>query len=761
MKKPRHSGNSLHVRIRAVALLAGMVLALCAALVWKTWSDLLPLPATLSLSDAPVIKPQVVDRHGTPLTVTYQNPWNLHDRVPLHTIPALLQQAFIEAEDRRFFQHGGPDWTARAHALLQDLRARRAVRGASTITEQVVRMLHPRPRTLRSRWLEGIEAGRLEARFSKAATLELYLNQVPYAAQRRGVVQAARGYFDRDLDTLTVKETLALAVLVRSPARLDLRQSPAEIERPVARLAKRLQETGAISPEQYRRVLAERLALHMPEPPVQAPHFVQYLLHARPAPQGYSSTRIASTLDAFMQQFAQKLLDQRLDDLSADHVTDGAILVADHRSDEVLAWVSSASDDRPVSAIDAVTSPRQPGSALKPFVYALALEKGWTAATLIDDSPLAMPVGSGLHAYHNYSRVHYGWLRLRDALGNSLNIPAVRAAQFVGPDQLLERLHSLGFESLTRHPDEYGDGLALGNGEVTLLELVQAYATLARGGLFRPLRAILLAVPSAQAARQVFTPEVSSLIADILSDPQARRLEFGNGNLLRFPVQTAVKTGTSSAYHDAWAVGFDSRYTVGVWLGNLDQTPMRGITGSTGAALLLRAVMAELNKDQEPQPLPLSPGLVPVRICRLSGHLAGSHCPTMEEWFEPDKVPREECHQHDHARPASGSDIPGSNIRGPDTLVPVRLLRPTPGLELAMDPRIPDELEAFPLALPPELPSTRVEWSVDGRLVGITENRRNQLLWNLARGHHSARARVWLAGDGSPITTQAVEFTVK
>ena len=249
---------------------------------------------------------------------------------------------------------------------------------------------------------------------------------------------------------------------------------------------------------------------------------------------------------------------------------------------------------------------------------------------------------------------------------------------------------------------------------------------------------------------------MSSLIADILSDPQARQLEFGSGNLLRFPVQTAVKTGTSSAYHDAWAVGFDSRYTAGVWVGNLDQTPMRGITGSTGAALLLRAVMAELNKDQEPQPLPLSPRLVPARICRLSGHLAGSHCPAMEEWFEPDKLPREECHQHDPAQPASGPDLPG-----PGTLVPVRLLRPTPGLQLAMDPHIPDELEAFPLALPPELASQRVEWLIDGRLVGVTEHRRNQFLWGLTRGRHNARARVWIDGAVAPISTQAIDFIVK
>jgi penicillin-binding protein 1C len=234
--------------------------------------------------------------------------------------------------------------------------------------------------------------------------------------------------------------------------------------------------------------------------------------------------------------------------LHANEVTNGAVLIVDHLSNEVLAWVNGGnlSEDWPGSRLDGVTTPRQPGSALKPFLYALALEKGWTAATLIDDSPLAMPVGSGLHSYRNYSRVHYGSVRLRVALGNSLNIPAVRTAQFIGPANFLERLTRLGFRSLSQHPDYYGDGLALGNGEVTLLELVQAYASLARQGVFRPLETVLHAPE--ETPRRVFSEEVSTLIANILSDPEARRLEFGHGNLLRFPVQTAVKTGISAAW---------------------------------------------------------------------------------------------------------------------------------------------------------------------------------------------------------------------
>ena len=170
--------------------------------------------------------------------------------------------------------------------------------------------------------------------------------------------------------------------------------------------------------------------------------------------------------------------------------------------------------------------PRQPGSALKPFAYALALEKGWTAATLIDDSPLVESVGNGVHNFRNYSRQYYGPIRVREALGNSLNVPAVRAIQFTGRSELLERLWLLGFDSLTQHPDFYGDGLALGNGEVTLFEMVQAYATLARAGEFRPLEWRLDAIDLSEPRRQVFGREVSSVVADILSDPDARRLEF-------------------------------------------------------------------------------------------------------------------------------------------------------------------------------------------------------------------------------------------
>ncbi len=716
-------------------------LAFCAILGWRTFHDLRPLPESLNLDDSAVRKVQILDRHGIALTVTYQNHWNLHDYVPLHQIPAFLQQAFLISEDRRFFRHGGVDWIARLHAVAENLAAMRTVRGASTISEQVVRMWHPRPRTVWSRWLEGLEAAQLERRFSKADIFEFYLNQVPYAAQRRGVVQAARYYFGRDLDTLSRKEMLALAVMVRAPARLDVSRDRQGIEKPAARLARQMQAQKLISKNERERILASDLTIHTEVLPVHAGHFVHYLYQALKPDSIAGRARLRTTLDSKLQGKLQQILDQRIRDLNRREVSHGAVLAVDHERSEVLAWVTAGEpmSEAPQSWIDPVTAPRQPGSTLKPFLYALALASGWTAATILDDSPLKEPVGVGLHTYHNYSRGHYGPVRLREALGNSLNIPAVRTIQHVGAERFLRLLADLGIHSLVQHPDFYGDGLALGNGEISLLELVRAYAVLARQGNYRPLRLLLTDDMTAAPDRRVFSAEVTSLIGHILSDPQARMLEFGQGSLLRFPVQTAVKTGTSNDYRDAWAVGYNDRYTVGVWMGDLDRLAMQGVTGSMGPALVLRAVFAEINRHRETRPLYLSPRLVMMDVCRDTGQPADGRCLNVSEWFVRGTQPR-----------------PGP---GPDTQPAVIYLQqPSPGLQLAMDPRIPDDKEAFLFKLAGTGRRIRVVWLVDGQVCATTMT--GEFLWPLQRGKHTAQAVVWRDPSDQPVETTTVAFVV-
>jgi len=732
-------------RHRIIPAILLLCIAGAGALIWKTHSDLRPLPDALGLETFGLRKVQVVDRNHIPLTVTYRNRWNIHDYLPLHDMPEILRQAFVVSEDQRFYRHGGVDWQARLHALWQNLTALQSIRGASTISEQVVRMWHPRPRTLWSRWLEGLEAARLEKSFSKGQILEFYLNQVPYAGQRRGVAQAARYFFDRDPDTLSTAEMLSLVVMVRAPSRLNVRNNPAGLARSIRQLAERLSKLGIIDQGPVVAVGTAGLRIKAAAPPVRADHFVHYLHRLKPPLAVSGHGRLHTTLDAGLQHTVQTLLDHRIQDLTDRGARNGAALIVDHQRSEVLAWVNSGAylDDVPGSWIDAVTTPRQPGSTLKPLLYALALENGWTAATLVDDYPLSAPVGRGLHAYHNYSRTYYGPLRVREVLGNSLNIPAVRAIQFVGVADFLDCLRTLGIRSLQQHPDFYGDGLALGNGEITLLELVRAYTVLARQGVYRPLTYLMSADSRPPESRRIFSTETASLIGNILSDPQARRLEFGNGSLLRFPVQTAVKTGTSSDYRDAWAVGFNHRFTVGIWIGNLDHRATDGVTGSNGPALVLRSVFAELNRHQDTRPLYLSPRLVKAEICRDSGMAADGGCASLSEWFAPGTEP--------HAQQAHAV-LSGNSAAA-------YLQHPTPGMQLAMDPRIEAADQAFVFKLANLPDNTPVNWFVDDKLAATTAT--GEYLWTLQPGIHSVRTRIWQAESGRFQDTAAVRFVVK
>ena len=731
-----------HKTTITVLVIGCLLIAGIGVVVWKTFEDLQPLPHSLNFEKSNIRKVQILDRDGIPLTVTYQNRWNIHDYVPLHEIPSLLQHAVVVSEDRRFYRHHGVDWRARVMALFQNIRSFRTVRGASTITEQVVRMWRPRPRSLWSRWLEGFEAYRLEKVFSKEQILECYLNQIPYAAQRRGVVQAARYYFDRDLDTVSHKEVLALAVMVRAPGRLDPHKTPDRLEKPILRLARKMRQEKLIDPAGFDRIQGVPVQSRIPSFTVKAEHFVHHLYSTTPPSRMTRLRRLHTTLGAPLQQKIQTILDQRLRDLKAKDVHNGAVLVVNHEKSEVLAWVNggASSDGVTESWIDAVTTPRQPGSTLKPFLYALALEKGWTAATLVDDLPLAAPVGHGLHTYHNYSRTHYGPLPLRHALGNSLNIPAVRTIGFVGVNNFLSCLRTLGINSLHQHPDHYGEGLALGNGEITLLELVGAYTVLANRGVYHPLKTIMEENGRGHRGKPVFSPETTSLIGSILSDPDARRLEFGRGSLLRFPVQTAVKTGTSSDYRDAWAMGYNNRFTVGVWVGNLDHQATKGVTGATGPALILRSVFAELNRNRQTRPLYLSPRLTKRDICRKTGLPDDGGCATITEWFAPGTEPE--------SRPFPQP-------------VPKRpyLQRPSHGLQLAMDPRIPDDHEAFQFQMANLPENAMVDWIVDGRLTATTSTR--NYLWPLSRGMHRVMAKVWTSYATSPMETASVNFIVK
>lgn len=768
-----------------------------------------------------VAKPVVYDRYGKRLSYTYENPWNVHDQLPLEEVPLFLQQAILVAEDQRFYQHRGPDWRARSHAVWQNLLALRVVRGASTISEQVVRMLRPRPRTLWSRWLEGWEAGALEQDSGKTDILEFYVNQVPYAARRRGVALAARYYFGRDIDTLNRKEMLALAVMVRSPSGLSpLRPNP-RLEKAIATLAERMQGRGLVTPKQKQRLLAQSLLEEFApatkatngfqagfdaaasveqgqqgeQQPLDSSHFVrhvqsQYQLYEATHFVAHAAPVIHSSLDTQLQHSIQRMVDTRLARLAGKKVGSAGVLVVDHCSNEVLSWVVShvGQAKQRFNQIDTVRVPRQPGSALKPFLYALALQKGWHAATLIDDSPTQARVGQGLHEYHNYSHRYYGLIPLREALGNSLNIPAIKTVDYVGTENYLGFLRRVGIHSLDDHPHVYGDGIALGNGEISLFELVQAYTTLARQGHFVALkvlqdRAVAGAGANgrlppksacfsyqAEGTSQVMDATAASLIADILADPGARDKEFGRHSILNLPYQTAVKTGTSSDYRDAWALGFNDRFTVGVWMGNMDYQPMVEVTGSTGPATVLRSVFHQLNKNRDVQVLALDQDLRRIRICRDTGRMVGEDseyqsCEMRDELFSIEQLAAlKQPSIHTDARAAgpvkNGSDIDSDeSVRLTRELTSgPRISKPSQGLNIALDPRIPDASEYFEFELSGIGKIKRVDWYVNNEFLSTTTAGRLQ--WQVARGIFETYAVVWQQQNELPLRTSTVTYRV-
>jgi len=683
---------------------------------------------------------QLIDRNGVPLSTSYQSRWNTADKIPLYDYPALLKQAFIISEDRKFYQHQGVDWRARAAGLWLNIKTGERLRGSSTITEQVVRMINPRPRTLWSKWVEGIEATILESKVAKADILEFYLNQVPYAAGRRGVAQAAHYYFARDLDTLTPREMLALVVLARAPSAYDLFHAPGKIDKPLERLASDLDSRHLLTAPEEAQI--GEGTLHVAQQPpisVYAQHLVRYIRSTgRIDP---NAARVTTTLDAALQNQVQAVLDRRVRDLEKRNVHNGAALVMDYKSGDVLAWVVAGAANplgaTPAGDIDAVTTPRQPGSAMKPFLYARALDKGWSAATLLDDSALAEAVGTGLHRFRNYSGTYYGPITLREALGNSLNIPALLTIRHVGVDDFLSHLRRMEFTSLTRSADIYDEGLALGNGEVSLLEMVKGYAALANNGEFKSPH-FLRYDEGPQTYFAAFTPETSAIMGNILSDPWARRLEFGKDSILNFRQQTAVKTGTSTDYKDAWVFGYNDRYVVGIWMGNMDRTPMEEVTGSTGPALALRSIMTILNKNRETLKLPLPSQLVWQDVCVRPVTADGS-CPKRSELFTPEQL-------------AGLEKSPAVPVRQ------IEVIRPTSGLQIAYDPRIPADHQKFRFEVAGLSAAEQTEWILDGETLGSTTD--GHYLWGVSKGRHVLHIRV--EDDQGQVTAlEPVDFVVK
>jgi len=640
---------------------------------------------------------------------------------PLAEISPALLDAVLRSEDRRFRQHGGVDPWAVAAAGWTWLRGGPR-RGASTISMQLAALLDPElrrgdaPRSGARKWAQMRAAWALEEGWSKDEILEAYLNLVTFRGELQGVAAASAVLFDKQPHGLSQPEAIVLAALLRAPnadratllrrsesLSASLRPDPAryrsrdrqgavgcavELGQPLPDgRGSESCETGGGAPvgETSDGVplseagdggpLAEAVARVAGRPRgsgprvKHAPHVARRLL--RPGEPG----DVRATLDASLQRFAAAALRQHLLALRGRNAADGAVLVVDNDSGEVLAYVGSSGELSPAPEVDGVRARRQAGSALKPFLYATALEERLlTPATLLDDAPLEIPVGGGLYRPQNYDEQFRGLVSVRSALAASLNVPAVRALQVVGPEGLARSLRQLGI-ALDRPGDDYGPSLALGSADVTLWELVGAYRALARGGVWQPLRlrreGAGAAAPCAGDGCRVFSPQTSFLVADMLADRESRAHTFGLESPLATRFWSAVKTGTSKDMRDNWCIGFSPRYTVGVWVGNFSGRPMHDVSGVSGAAPVWLEVMERLHRDGgAPAPTP-PPGVVARRVS-FAASGSGAAEPARREWF------------------LEGTERPwdGAAPRPPLADAP-RIVSPAPDTVIALDPEIP------------------------------------------------------------------------
>ena len=711
----------------ASAIAAGIApLVMLAA--WIAW----PLPeAMLAPSVAPAVT--VADRNGIPLRGTRASDGTRARWVSIAELDPDLITAFLAVEDRRFYAHHGVDWRAVARAVRDDLRARRIVSGASTLTMQTARLLAPSDRDAAGKLAQALWALRIERHLTKQQILEQYLNRVHLGQGTIGVAAATALYFDASPADVSVAQAALLAGLAHAPANENPFASLVRARRVRARAITRMRAAGNVGEADAARALAEPLIARPAGTPFLAPHFTTRVLQwAEDSALATSATLgsggvLRTSLDLELQSALEAEVRHTVQVLGDRGVREGATVVLDNRTGEVLAWVGSPDFWADTAGqTDMVVSPRQPGSALKPFVYGLAFDRGFTAATVLPDVAREYQTSVGLYRPRNYDHRFHGPVRIREALGSSYNIPAVETAERIGAGSVLGVLRAAGFASLHRSADYYGLGIALGNGDVTLLELANAYRALGSGGLWRPVRWRPASGPASEPGRRVISARSAAIVLDILADDEARVPGFGISTPFEFAFPVAVKTGTSRHFTDNWAVAVTGRFTVAVWVGNFSGRAMEGVSGITGAGPLLHRAVLETAKRYAPGAFiaPPEAGDVSVRICRLSGMRAGPDCPTADEWFIPGSEPADECDWHRHGEvtmPAAYTEWLATE-RGAGTRVVAnvaaspagfRIVSPLDGDRYSVPPSV--DARYSTIALRAAGARSAVRWSVDGR----------------------------------------------
>ncbi len=744
----------------ALSALAALLGVAGALLAYAYLAPLTPLD-----EQAPAAGTLLVDRYGVPLLRDSSEGTRIP--VSLDDIAPIVVSATVAAEDQRFWRHPGVDPFAVARALTDALARQGQPRGASTLTQQLARRLYlpddDAPALLRKA-REALIALQLEARLPKRELLETYLNHVYYGRGAYGIEAAARRYFGVSARHLDLAQASYLAGLPQSPALYGDEQAPAGALSRQRYVLDRLAATGVITAAQAAEASGYPLGFAGEADAPLAPHFATMVLgelaSLRPDLVDRPGLVIETTLDATLQRAATRSLVVRLERIAAWGAGNGAVVVIDPASGALLALVGSSDfDEAEAGQVNMTLAPRQPGSAMKPLLYAAALEQGYTAASMLLDVPSSFETPIGVYTPENADHRYRGPVALRTALASSLNVPAVRTLDEIGVGALVRSANRAGLREIAS-PEPYGLSLALGSAEVTLLGLTAAYGAIANGGLLAEPYAIervrdeatrdVLYEREAPEQGLVMSPEHAFLLADILSDPIAREPGFGAGSVLETPFPAAVKTGTTFEFRDNWTVGFTPDRVVGVWVGNARSEPMRGLTGVVGAAPIWRDVIEAVAADRPVRAFDVPPTVVTAAVCAPTGLLPGPHCPSpVSEWFlagtEPTETEEYYVRGSDgalainppvEARPwAARRGVRLAGDSGRESATRVAIVRPPEGAVLYIAPELRRQETLLRAATPAGV--ERIEFRVDGVPVGSAQGTDAYVVWPMTVGAHT------------------------
>jgi penicillin-binding protein 1C len=692
----------------------------------------------------------LLDRHGEVLhrlrtdSRVRRGQW-----VALADMSPALRTAMVLSEDKRFYEHSGVDWRAVSAAAWGNALNQRT-RGASTLSMQLAGLIEDGPRkgserrNVLTKASQAVSATWLEQRWRKDQILEAYLNLVPFRGEMQGIDALSRTLFGKAAHGLDEREAAITAALVRGPnasARVVAQRACG-----VLRAMQSAEAKHCDAVEAYTDAVLPRKAFASSDG--IAPHVAHQLLSAKALPTSPSNSAAAtaevqppgkppskpqasmrSTLDAKLQRFATQSLEQHLQELKGRNVEDGAVVVIDNASGELRAYVGSSGALGSAQEVDAAAALRQAGSTLKPFLYAQAIaEKRLTAASLVEDSSAHIPTASGLYIPQNYDRSFKGWVSVRTALGASLNVPAVRTLVMVSPDAFARQLRALGLP-LKNEGDYYGYSLALGSADVSLLSLTNAYRALANGGRCSATSFVALPKP---VFKDCINPHASFIVSDILRDPMARARSFGTDSVLATRINAAVKTGTSKDMRDNWAIGYSSRYTVGVWVGNAGGESMWDVSGTSGAAPVWAAVMQYLHPRGDSavpastvqggslQTAALGAAITPpAGIVKVPMRYAQAQEAGREEWFmsgtEQSVVSQDAMYLV--ASPAVFHSATGQKSIEKSTgdASAAKIVQPAPGSIIALDPDIPPKRQRLHLQASLQAHTQAVRWLLDGK----------------------------------------------